>query len=295
LELVKNPAQGFLPVIIEEIVLLLGELLNAFSRNLSEELAEIREAIDGDEVPDPVLMGAVAQKIFTKFQNASDYLFPPIIQTEDEERKKEEEQGPSISVFAYLLPAIAAVFLLFLADIGIRDLFDEERLRTLQRYRTLHANTFPLVLSKTLLAMSVVLASAFILLGIGGLVFGIAWRNPIAIIALCITYAAYAAGLLTALAALVGTEKRANVVNTIAIFIVGFLGGSMMPIDNLPSAITDTLSPYMPTYWFGQTIVKLQSGEADWTMMALKMLVLGTVLVLVATRLVNRRLAKGIR
>lgn len=299
LTLVKNPTQRFYPAIVEEVIRFLAEILDAIVWNLAgaEELEAVRSSLKENQVPDPDLMDTFVQTAYARMGDAEHYFFPPLIETEHEHRTEEPDASTDLNLFGFLLPGLAALFLLFLADIGIRGLFDENRLHTLQRFRTLHINTFPLVLSKALLAMTVVLAGGIILLGFGGLAFRVQWQHPWAIAMLTLSYSIYAAGLLAALAAWVGTEKRANVVNTVVIFAAGFMGGSMLPVDSLPEGITANITPYMPTYWFSGAITALEFGVdgPPWQSTTVKMLVIGAVLILIATRLINRRLAKGVR
>jgi len=53
----------------------------------------------------------------------------------------------------------------------------------------------------------------------------------------------------------------------------------------------------MPNYWFIEALRELQSGGGDmsWSWAALKLLVLGLALVIAASWIFQRALAKGIR
>jgi len=92
-------------------------------------------------------------------------------------------------------------------------------------------------------------------------------------------------------------ERRANAVNSVIVMCLSFVGGSFFPARQLPPLFRDHLSPLMPNYWFIEALRELQSGGGDmpWSWAALKLLVLGLALVIAASWIFQRALAKGIR
>ena len=156
LELVKNPAQSFYPAILEELLQVVVAGLNAVARNLSSDLPEWKAIIEKEGRPDMKRIADLLVRVGDKFEKAEHYLFPPLVGYEATTRKKTKEEGPALNIFAFLLPGMAAMFLLFLADHAIRDLYREVTARTLDRFRTLHDRLLPFIVSKVVLAMAVV-------------------------------------------------------------------------------------------------------------------------------------------
>lgn len=295
LELVKNPADRYLAAIVEEMLLLFHEALNALSHNLGGELGEIKEALSGEKSPDPVVMAALAGKIFSKIEGAEAWLFPPLIGFHTVEQEGEEK--PDVNIFGVLLPGLAGLFLLFLADLGIRDLFKEQELKTLERFVVANGNTGPLIVSKGLLAMMIVVAGSVILLWGAGALFGVRWSQGGIMALLVLANALCCAGLMAALSAFLGDEKKANVLNAGVLMAVGFMGGSMLPLENLPDFVVQYLSPHMPNYWLSRSILNLEySMEGPlWTHAALKMTVVGVLSLTMAAVMLNRRISRGVK
>ncbi len=78
---------------------------------------------------------------------------------------------------------------------------------------------------------------------------------------------------------------------------VGFLGGSMLPIENLPTFVAQNLSPHMPNYWLSRSILNLQYGMDGplWSIAAVKMAVVGIVFLVIAAFMLNRQAFAGVK
>jgi ABC-type multidrug transport system permease subunit len=296
-ELIKNPAQSFYPAILEELLQVAVTGLNAVARNLRSDLPEWKEIFEKEGRPDMKRIADLIVRVGDKFEKAEHYLFPPLVGYETTTRKKDTEEGPALNIFAFLLPGMAAMFLLFLADHAIRDLYREVTARTLDRFRTLHDRLLPFVISKVLLAMAVVVLGSIVMFGGGVLMFGIQWQRPLAMAAVILAFGLFGSGFMAFIAALARSERRANAVNGVIVMCLSFVGGSFFPARQLPPLFRDHLSPLMPNYWFIDALRALQSGGSDrpWSWAALKLLVLGLALVIAASWIFQRALAKGIR
>jgi hypothetical protein len=73
-------------------------------------------------------------------------------------------------------------------------------------------------------------------------------------------------------------------------------GGCMFPPEQLPGFVRDHVMPLMPTAWFVTAARGLQFGGSEvlWMGAALKLAVLGVVLIGAAALLFRRRLEKGV-
>src|SRR2546426_1032735 len=141
---------------------------------------------------------------------------------------------------------MAAMFLLFLADHAIRDLYREVTARTLDRFRTLHDRLLPFVISKVVLAMAVVVLGSIVMFGGGVLMFGIHWQRPLAMAVVILAFGLFGSGFMAFIAALARNERRANAVNGVIVMCLSFVGGSFFPARQLPPLFRDHLSPLMP-------------------------------------------------
>jgi len=301
IELIKNPAQALQPRVIEETLALLVTALDAIKALGGEELGDLRALIrdDDDLLTSLARAGTIAVRARDRLEPVKAYLAPPLIITEVETRADTAAgaKGPAWSVFAFLLAGMVAMFVLYLIDHGMRDIYRELRLHTLERFKTIHEGLLAFLAGK--IAFAVVLGSlgALILLGGGALIFQFTWREPLRLAALVVAYSFCGAGLLGVMAALAGTERRADALANIVIATLAIVGGCMFPIGMFPVWLREWISPAMPTAWFATAARAMQdTGDTGpWLASMVRCLGLGLVAVFVANALFRRRIEKGVR
>jgi ABC-2 type transport system permease protein len=244
-----------------------------------------------------------------RIESARHYLFPPLIGYGKVKPRPEDEgnAGPSLAgqaganpvagIFWFILPGMAAMFLLFIADNAVRDLYREQRFQTLQRFRTLRHGLVIFVGAKVAFAMVILLISSLILFGGGAMVFRFHWSSPVALAVLTVAYALFAAGFMALIASLAGTEKRADTLNTIIAMGMGLVGGCMFPRDQLPAFIGSQVTPLMPTFWFADAARALQTGMAghSWVDATLMLTAVGLTFIGLAAWIFRQRLERGAR
>jgi ABC-type multidrug transport system permease subunit len=310
LELIKNPAESIHPAVLEELLGAVTTSLNAIARNFQSEFPEWQAVFEGKE--DYRKVATLIERAGDKLQAAKAYVNPPLVSyTKEmpEEKPKsdaavgkngkagKEKSGPAFNLFAYLLAGLSAMFLLFIASNGMSDLHREVRQRTFERYHTLHERLLPFVTGKVVFTIVLLLLSSAVMLGGGALVFRIHWQQPLALAVLTLGYAAFAAGLMATLAAVITDERAANVLNNIAGMALGLVGGCAFPPQNLPAFLRDHITPLMPSFWFCDTVRNLEFGNANvpWLFVTLKLVVLGAVFIVIAVFLFRRRFKEGLR
>ena len=296
LELIKNPAQRYHPAIVEEFLGIVVEGLNVVARNLKDELPEIFEAIEEDKMPDMISLGAIIVRLGKKFEKAEDYLVPPLVTFEESTTlNTKEKKDDGFNLFALLLPMLSSVFLLYLADHSIRDIYKELNKKTLTRIKSVHSQLFPVVVSKSILAMIACVLGGLILFIGGGMIFQIRWQNPIQILILLLSYSLCASGFLSMLVGFFKTEKRAENFSSLVILAIAFLGGGFFTTDSMPTFVQDHISPWMPNYWFIQSVRALEfgRGDADWIFEIFKMIILGGVFLVFGAYKMHRNFERG--
>jgi ABC-type multidrug transport system permease subunit len=205
------------------------------------------------------------------------------------------DRAPPFNLFGFLLPGLASMFLLFLGNTAMNDLRREFQQRTLARIRTVRHRLEEWVASKVAFSGVMLLLSAAIMLGGGGAVFAIDWRAPLAVLALSVAYCLFAAGLTALLGALMIRQERADAFATVTLMGVGLAGGGAFPAQQLPGLIRDHLSPWLPNFWFIETVRGLTVGHPDvaWGLVALKTAGLGAGLAFLAAWWLKRRLERS--
>lgn len=329
IEVIKNPAQSFMPVIVEEVAAVAVAGLNAISRNLNSELPKIREARTNSESADRIADSI--KRIGERLKNARTSIDPPLIsyekfesyekpiaveshsgatsapttnqtslliKTAPMEAKPPKREPKAFNIFAYILPGMASAFLLFIADQSMRDFHREVRKKTLDRQRTVGAGAGMFIAGKIIVtALTVAIAAAILFVG-GGLTFHIHWNHPGLLALACAGYSVFAAGLLAALAALSPTERRVDVINSMLMFGIAFLGGSYLPADNFPRFMREHISTLMPNYWLIEAMRALQRSDPNYLaplLIVAKLTLVGIVLGLISAFIIERRLTAGTR
>lgn len=305
LTLVKNPAQQFHPAIVEEGAAALTTALNAVARNFRPTLTEWRDLFERDPRPGFREVGDLVAKTGERFDLARKRLDPiPVTYTRDtKEPVATDAAGTPASVggfdiFAFLLPGLTAMFLLFLADVAMRDLHREVRFRTFDRYVTLPPGVTVFVLSKVLFTFVVLILGCAILLGGGSLLFGFRWRDPWAVVGLAAGLSLFSGGLMAALNAWIGSERKADVINSMVGMMLGLAGGCAFPAAALPDFLRNHVTPWMPPNWFVESLRTAQFEGypgTPWPTLAAKMILLGLVLTVVAAWRMRRNLTSGVR
>lgn len=301
LEIIKNPAQAIHPRVVEETLGLLASALNAVRDVAGDQLGDIRNLIrsEDDTLTKMALAGSILVEARSRLEPVKEYLVPPLVAYTEETRDAPAPANPSQGrgIFPFLMAGMAGMFLLYLVDNAMRDLYREMHARTLERFQTLHESLLAFIGSKICYAIAMGLIGAVILLGGSAVVFRFTWQQPLLVTALVVAYAFCGAGLLGLFAALAGTERRADALANISIMGMAMLGGCMFPPQVLPAFMREWIVPVMPTNWFAAAVRGLQDGSASnaWILSCAKLLVLGAVTLWVASSLFRRRLARGVR
>lgn len=297
LELIKNPAERYLPKFVEEGMLILTEVLNIVGRNFGQECQQLSELLKQNKWPKTGEISAFVEKISDKLSASEKYLFPLLIEFKIEQEKADENKN-SFNFFMVLLPGISALFLLFIAEMAMRDLLKEQQEKTLSRLLTLRPQLYAVILAKMSFGSLLMVISSLILFAGGSLLFKISWKSPLFLGLILVSYAFVGTGIVAFLTALAKSENQANVLNSMFIMMLGFLGGSMIPASQLPRFLQENVSIYFPNYWFIETVLAFQKEGtlwSEWLIVPLSFVGTGVLLMLISSILLQKRLNQGVR
>lgn len=303
LELVKNPAQSIHPAVMEELLGVVVTGLDALKQHLGAELPEWQAVFDGSR--DYRHLAELIVRAGEKLEAARHYLMPLRVGYVKEARATGASQvepagssapgRPAFNLFGFLLPGMAAMFLLFLGNNAVTDLKREFQQGTLARTRTLHHELLAFVGSKMIFAMVMLWICGAIMLGGGGVVFRIPWRDPVAVAVLTACYAVFAAGFMCLLGSLLVGEERADAFSNVTAMAMGLAGGGAFPAQQLPAFLRDYVTPWLPNHWYAEALQELALGNAGvaWGGSALLSLALGLAAAAAAAGLLQRRIQQG--
>ncbi len=265
--LVRNPSERILPEIVEQVIGVGVVLLSEATTHLAGPLSRMQTMGDSlDAWPDELAVASISAAWSEELRRFERWVFPPIVTlgvSSAEDEAEVSETGPSIDVFAYILPGIAFLGLLFLAAAGHRDLFTERSLGTFHRVAATPAGVEALLASKFASASAIAAVGLLLLLGSGALIFGSRWGDPRGLALMVFSGSIAASGVVGLLYGGARTERQAETLAPILILSVSFVGGSMIPLSGLP-AFARAVAPFTPNYWLIDGLRSLASGEANW-------------------------------
>lgn len=307
LHLVRNPAEGILPEIAEQLTLTAAEILNGAVRVLAGPLDQVEPYLDREGPPADASVAAIAVSVNQLVQKADGYLFPLVIEIETAERGKkttgeEGEDGeegkdgrsPGASIFLMILPGVTVFSLFSLGDHLMRDILREGDMGTLRRQLSGPISTGDLVLGKAALTFVVTSLSLLLLAAVAGIV-GRAGVSPVAFLLLSLALILAVTGSASVIYAFAKTENQGTTIASTIYLILAFSSGSFVPLESLPLTVR-SIAPWSPFYWANegyQDLLRHDAGAADIALNIGILAALGALTLALGAFLLRRRLAKG--
>ena len=312
-ELIRNPAQGILPEIAEQMAAILADAMNILTRVIEQQLdsaglslgdLESLDQLDFESLGDEDLL-AIARTIRSTGEVAYRYLNEPPMELTvvdlgepeeaGDEEDSEDDSGPSqrAMVFLFILPGISVYSLFLIGDHMMRDLLTEDRLGTLRRQLTAPLGVGEVLASKLLLSLVVASGALLILATIAGVISEQS-VDPLGFVALALSLVLSVAGAAATIYGSVSTERQGATLSSLIYLVLAFGSGSFIPLDNLPSVMS-RVATFSPFYWGTEGFKKLLQGASlgEIQGMVLAMAVLGVGLLATGSVLLHRRILRG--
>lgn len=293
LQLVRNPAEGIKPEIVEQGVEVLATYLDVAVKTLGDELLQIKGMFDAKEMPSVVLVTTLAGEFFQKSAKAKLYVFPPVMAIES---VKEEDGSDPINVFGYILVMVSVMSVLFVAIRAVTDLYEDRRTGMLRRQLSTPLPVALLVMAKIVFAVLFSMVVMAILLAVGGALGWFSGQvNFFGLVLHTAAFAMAAAGMMTIIVALTQTEKQAGILSWIVVMVMSAVGGSMFPASELPAAIrpiTHATLNYWAVEGYLDLLVTGGGLSAAWFKIGL-LAGMGVVFVFAGQLLMQRRFREG--
>jgi ABC-2 type transport system permease protein len=300
LQLVRNPAQGIMPEITEQLTGILAELLDAASRVLREPLVRLASAWEGDtfSMTDAMLTDTVLA-VKDTLQGAGAFVFPPVILLDGEQlgASDDEDAGGGSgfgAIFLAILPGISVYALFLVGDLGMRDLLTEAEAGTLRRQLCGPQRAGTLILGKALSTMALCVISVLLLTVIGALIAP-QRVSPAGFVLLSLALILAVTGMASTIYGTSRSESRGSTIGAIIYLILAFAGGSFITFEALPAALR-TVAPVSPFYWgtIGfRTLLRDGGGPADILLPAVILAGLGAATLLLGSLLLQRQARRG--
>ena len=168
--------------------------------------------------------------------------------------------GDEVSPAASVGPGIGLLFLFLSVATVARALFEERRLSVLDRIRSAPVSTGDILFGKGIALVVLGCVTMGVLWLSTQLLLGARWGDPLAVSALIVASAAAVAGIAASIAGLVRSERTADLYATMVAFVFGILGGSLIPLSELPPSLV-RVSLFTPNGWALRGFATLSAGD----------------------------------
>jgi len=151
-------------------------------------------------------------------------------------------------VFIYMFPGIMYFWIIFFGQAPMKEILDERISQTLARLLASPVTLSQFILSKILRCFLLSSLLQVFLLLVSAVFFDIRWGGFWIVFVAALASAFSITGVLALPYALARSREQAYTIATIFAVSCAILGGSFVPIENLPG-LMQTLGRFTPNYW----------------------------------------------
>lgn len=290
LEVVKNPAEQFLPEIVEEFAQTMAVMLSAAVQAFEPEARGVRAMLDApvDAFPWEALAPELG-KAQKKIAAAAKYLDPLLLNIKEEKTQAAGAKAnlTRTDIFSIILPGMAIMFLLFIVQTVMRDMISEREDGKLRRMLTTPLRPSELIGARILGGWAMGLIVLLVMAAFGALVYNAYWGAFGYFLALVLAASFWSAAFFALMNSLVRNRNQANTLSAPIILGFSLFGGSFMNPEAMPQAFR-TIGVITPNKWFIDGAAAVRDGRFP----AVPLLILavsGLILLLLAVPTLRRR------
>ncbi len=197
-------------------------------------------------------------------------------------------------VFQFVFPGLMLMWVCFIANGVFADIFEEYKANTVARLITAGVTLQQVLLSKILRCLVVCWICELLLILFTGVVFGVAWRNPVMLLVILTSFNVFLIGLLSLVYAYARTVDTANAITVFVFLASAVLGGSFVPFNELPQVL-QAVGQWTMVRMANYGIESLFQSRPIWESLrpSLLLAVVGLALVGMGTRVLRKRFESG--
>lgn len=187
-----------------------------------------------------------------KIKEVLDYEIKILLKDEGIEKKQ-------VNAFTYYTFAQLILIILYISNLTSISMYKGKYLHTKTRFKGLKTNKINILLSKIALGISIGILQIIIVYIVSTKFFNVSWGgNLLYIFMVLFSLIIFSSELGIFMATIFSNKETCYMVNNILIIIMGFLGGSYVPICLVKSErVTSFLSEITPSYWANISILSL--------------------------------------
>ena len=210
--------------------------------------------------------------------------------------KDENINEEEISSYTYYTFAELILIILYISTLTSISMYKERFLHTMTRLKVSGTNKFNILASKIALGIIIGLMQTFVVYIMSTKLLHVNWGdNLIYIMLVLISFIIFSSVLGIFISIIFDDQKTAYTVNNILIIIMGFLGGSYVPICLVKSTIiTGFLCNIMPNYWANTAILGLHYDmETQYYIISILISLSLSVIMLIVGNFISRQKVGG--
>ena len=186
---------------------------------------------------------------------------PQILNTQNNTRVKSEGISyDEVNSFTYYTFVELTLIILYISTITLTSMYKENTLHKMTRLKTSGIKKINIIISKIVLGIFIGIMQIIIIYITSTKLFGVNWgQNVIYIFMVLISFIIFSSVLGISISMIFSEEKTAYTFINMLIIVMGFLGGSYVPLCLVKSArITSFLCELVPNYWVNTAILGLK-------------------------------------
>ena len=210
--------------------------------------------------------------------------------------KDEGINEEEVNSYTYYTFAELTLIILYISTITSISMYKERFLHTMTRLKVSNTNKFNILISKIALGIIIGLMQIFLVYIVSTKLLYVDWgENLIYIMMVLISLIIFSSVLGIFISMIFSDQKTAYTVNNILIIIMGFLGGSYVPICLVKSVrITSFICNIMPSYWANIAILGLSYNiETKYYIISIFISLSLSVLMLILGNFISRQKVGG--
>jgi ABC-2 type transport system permease protein len=197
-------------------------------------------------------------------------------------------------IFDVVFPGLMMTWVCFISQSAFTDLYEEHKTKTLQRLMVSSATLNHVILSKMIWCCLLSMIAEFLLILVTGIVFGMKWGNPLllALVIFCVNLPV--AGVLSMIFGFARSKKVAEMILPLIIISFAFIGGGMMPYNELPPFLR-MLGEWSFIRWAVVAINAVNHAEPILTVLKIcaSLAAVGTVFIAIGMFMLKRNFESG--
>ena len=210
--------------------------------------------------------------------------------------KDEGINEEEVNSYTYYTFAELTLIILYISTITSISMYKERFIHTMTRLKVSNTNKFNILISKIALGIIIGLMQIFLVYIVSTKLLYVDWgENLIYIMMVLISLIIFSSVLGIFISMIFSDQKTAYTINNILIIIMGFLGGSYVPICLVKSVrITSFICNIMPSYWANIAILGLSYNiETKYYIISIFISLSLSVLMLILGNFISRQKVGG--